>query len=115
MTQPSLDHILANPGASTVRGEANNPVLHPEIRGPDEAFYHSLAGEVDNKGFLVTSTEELFQWARTGSLWWMTFGLACCAVEMIHVNMPRYDMERFGGHCRSKGEVGPSQIGRAHV
>jgi NADH-quinone oxidoreductase B subunit len=35
-------------------------------------------------------------WARTGSLWWMTFGLACCAVEMIHVNMPRYDMERFG-------------------
>ena len=38
---------------------------------------------------LVTSTEDLFQWARTGSLWWMTFGLACCAVEMIHVNMPR--------------------------
>ena len=37
-----------------------------------------------------------FNWARTGSLWWMTFGLACCAVEMIHVNMPRYDMERFG-------------------
>jgi NADH-quinone oxidoreductase subunit B len=29
-------------------------------------------------------------------LWWMTFGLACCAVEMIHVNMPRYDLERFG-------------------
>ncbi len=41
-------------------------------------------------------TEDLFQWARTGSLWWMTFGLACCAVEMIHVNMPRYDLERFG-------------------
>jgi NADH-quinone oxidoreductase subunit B len=96
MTQPSRDHILANPGATTVRGEANNPVIHPEIRGPDEAFYNSLSSEVDNKGFLVTSTEELFQWARTGSLWWMTFGLACCAVEMIHVNMPRYDMERFG-------------------
>jgi NADH-quinone oxidoreductase subunit B len=96
MTQPSRDHIIANPGASTVRGDANNPVLHPEVRAPDEAFYHSLSSEVDNKGFLVTSTEELFQWARTGSLWWMTFGLACCAVEMIHVNMPRYDMERFG-------------------
>jgi NADH-quinone oxidoreductase subunit B len=63
---------------------------------PDEAFFKDLNSEVNDKGFLVTSTEELFQWARTGSLWWMTFGLACCAVEMIHVNMPRYDMERFG-------------------
>ena len=45
---------------------------------------------------MVTTTEDLFTWARTGSLWWMTFGLACCAVEMIHVNMPRYDLERFG-------------------
>jgi NADH-quinone oxidoreductase subunit B len=51
---------------------------------------------LNEKGFMVTSTEDLFTWARTGSLWWMTFGLACCAVEMIHVNMPRYDLERFG-------------------
>ena len=63
---------------------------------PDQAFFNDLNGELSDKGFLVTSTEDLFQWARTGSLWWMTFGLACCAVEMIHVNMPRYDMERFG-------------------
>ncbi|MBL8656845.1 MAG: NADH-quinone oxidoreductase subunit B [Altererythrobacter sp.] len=66
------------------------------LRAPDPAFADSLNSEISDKGFLVTSTEELFQWARTGSLWWMTFGLACCAVEMIHVNMPRYDMERFG-------------------
>ncbi len=52
--------------------------------------------ELDEKGFAVTSLEDLVHWARTGSLWWMTFGLACCAVEMIHVNMPRYDLERFG-------------------
>src|SRR3546814_8682453 len=68
----------------------------PEGTQPDRAFFDDLSAEVTDKGFLVTSTEELFQWARTGSLWWMTFGLACCAVEMIHVNMPRYDMERFG-------------------
>jgi NADH:ubiquinone oxidoreductase subunit B-like Fe-S oxidoreductase len=37
-----------------------------------------------DKGFLVTSTDNLIQWARTGSLMWMTFGLACCAVEMMH-------------------------------
>ena len=67
-----------------------------EMRQPDADYFNALQTEVNDKGFLVTSTEELFQWARTGSLWWMTFGLACCAVEMIHVNMPRYDMERFG-------------------
>ncbi|TPG22646.1 NADH-quinone oxidoreductase subunit B [Sphingomonas koreensis] len=68
---------------------------------PDEAFFSDLNGELTDKGFLVTSTEDLFKWARTGSLWWMTFGLACCAVEMIHVNMPRYDLERFGAAPRA--------------
>jgi NADH-quinone oxidoreductase subunit B len=69
----------------------NSPVV-----APNQDFFLDLNSQVQDKGFLVASTEELFQWARTGSLWWMTFGLACCAVEMIHVNMPRYDMERFG-------------------
>src|SRR6187549_4115055 len=68
---------------------------------PDQSFFNDLNGELTEQGFLVTSTEDLFQWARTGSLWWMTFGLACCAVEMIHVNMPRYDMERFGAAPRA--------------
>jgi NADH:ubiquinone oxidoreductase subunit 3 (subunit A) len=68
---------------------------------PNVAFLDDINAEIGDKGFLVTSTEELFQWARTGSLWWMTFGLACCAVEMIHVNMPRYDMERFGAAPRA--------------
>ena len=73
------------------------PTAQPgETRQPDADYFRALQTEVNDKGFLVTSTEDLFQWARTGSLWWMTFGLACCAVEMIHVNMPRYDMERFG-------------------
>lgn len=59
---------------------------------PDPYIFNQIQSEVADKGFLVTTTEDLFQWARTGSLWWMTFGLACCAVEMIHVNMPRYLM-----------------------
>ena len=91
-----LDHALANPAGTNVAGPEINPTIHPEIEQPGETYFNQLGAELDNKGFLVTSTEELFQWARTGSLWWMTFGLACCAVEMIHVNMPRYDMERFG-------------------
>ncbi|WP_241233511.1 NuoB/complex I 20 kDa subunit family protein [Altericroceibacterium xinjiangense] len=90
------NHRTGRPPATTVPGAAHNQILHPEIRQPDGVFYESLTNEVSDKGYLVTSAEELFQWARTGSLWWMTFGLACCAVEMIHVSMPRYDMERFG-------------------
>ena len=55
-----------------------------------------LNAELQDKGFLVTSTADIINWARTGSLHWMTFGLACCAVEMMHTSMPRYDLERFG-------------------
>ena len=62
----------------------------------DANILQDLSEEVNDKGFVVTSTEDLFNWARTGSLWPMTFGLACCAVEMIHGYMPRYDFERFG-------------------
>ena len=62
----------------------------------DKAKLLELQQSLNEKGFMVTTAEDLFTWARTGSLWWMTFGLACCAVEMIHVNMPRYDLERFG-------------------
>jgi|TARA_R110002126_G_scaffold13118_1_gene56264 NADH-quinone oxidoreductase subunit B len=51
---------------------------------------------VQEKGFLLTQADSLFDWARTGSMWPMTFGLACCAVEMIHAYMSRYDLDRFG-------------------
>ncbi len=62
----------------------------------DDAFFRDVNAELADKGFLVTRAEDLIHWARTGSLWWMTFGLACCAVEMMHTSMPRYDLERFG-------------------
>ena len=47
-------------------------------------------------GFVITSIDKLANWARTGSLWPMTFGLACCAIEMMHSGAARYDMDRFG-------------------
>ena len=61
-----------------------------------DPFFTDISDELADKGFLVTNLDALVNWARTGSLWWMTFGLACCAVEMMHSSMPRYDMERFG-------------------
>jgi NADH-quinone oxidoreductase subunit B len=62
----------------------------------NDPYFGALKAEFDNKGFLVASADSLINWARTGSLMWMTFGLACCAVEMMQANMPRYDLERFG-------------------
>jgi len=61
-----------------------------------DPFFHQISDELADKGFLVTQVDKVVNWARTGSLWWMTVGLACCAVEMMHASMPRYDLDRFG-------------------
>jgi len=45
---------------------------------------------------MVTSTEKVFNWARKSSLWPVTFGLACCAIEMMATFASRFDVERFG-------------------
>ena len=51
---------------------------------------------VMKEGFITTSYDSVVNWAKTGSLWPMTFGLACCAVEMMHAATARYDLARFG-------------------
>lgn len=48
------------------------------------------------EGVITTTLEDAINWARSGSVWPMTFGLACCAIEMMAVGDPRFDLERFG-------------------
>jgi NADH-quinone oxidoreductase subunit B len=72
-----------------------------EARGSEDAFFANVNNELSDKGFLVATVDNLIAWARTGSLMWMQFGLACCAIEMMQVSMPRYDVERFGFAPRS--------------
>jgi NADH-quinone oxidoreductase subunit B len=55
-----------------------------------------LLGNRFEDGFVVTSLDTAINWARESSLWPMTFGLACCAIEMMAVGGPRYDIDRFG-------------------
>ena len=48
------------------------------------------------EGFITTTADKLINYMRTGSMWPMSFGLACCAIEMIHTGCSRYDLDRFG-------------------
>ncbi|CAK8163342.1 NADH-quinone oxidoreductase subunit B [Candidatus Xenohaliotis californiensis] len=51
-------------------------------------------------GFILATTNQILNWARSGSLWPLTFGLACCAIEMIQTASGRYDLEKFGSMFR---------------
>ena len=46
--------------------------------------------------YIVSPLKSVVSWARQGSFWPLTFGLACCAVEMMHATLSRYDFDRFG-------------------
>src|SRR5438045_6420692 len=48
------------------------------------------------EGLVVTSIDFAINWARESALWPMTFGLACCAIEMMAVGASRFDLDRFG-------------------
>src|SRR5262249_38840278 len=89
----------ARMGLELMASTAAPVVLDPRTgkpAGADDRFFAGLNDELADKGFLVTAADDLIVWARTGSLMWMQFGLACCAIEMIQMSMPRYDAERFG-------------------
>jgi NADH-quinone oxidoreductase subunit B len=86
-------------------GRMDRPLIAPAGRGVLDAgtgspvsdeFFGAVRNDLADKGFFVTAADDLITWARSGSLMWMTFGLACCAIEMMQMAMPCYDAERFG-------------------
>lgn len=81
-------------------GVTTNPLVGDAVSltpgAEQEALLNQVTDELQDKGFVLANVDKLVNWARTGSLWPMTFGLACCAVEMIHSYCSRYDLDRFG-------------------
>ena len=70
------------------------PIL-PRDSAPFAPATAAFRGASD-EGYLLSSVNELLAACQAGSLWYLTFGLACCAVEMMHTAAARYDFDRFG-------------------
>src|SRR5260370_40173907 len=65
--------------------------------GPEQdLLLRAATEEIQDPGFIASSADALVNWARSGSLWPTTFGLACGAVEMMHTGASRYDLDRPG-------------------
>uniref|UniRef100_UPI00064EE26D NADH-quinone oxidoreductase subunit B n=1 Tax=Candidatus Methanoperedens nitratireducens TaxID=1392998 RepID=UPI00064EE26D len=63
----------------------------------DTGLIHTVLSAKDRKGLiLLTTVDQIFNWARLSSLWPVTSGLACCAIEMMGVAMAHHDIARFG-------------------
>ena len=59
---------------------------------PDEPMLENT----NDRSYMITSVDYVFNWARKSSIWPLTFGLACCAIEMIASSAARFDISRFG-------------------
>ena len=71
----------------------DRPVYNPPDSPTDLT---AIKSELSKHGVFTTTFEEIYNWGRKNSVWPLTFGLACCAIEMIATTMARYDLARFG-------------------
>jgi NADH-quinone oxidoreductase subunit B len=81
--------LIPPPGAPVQRAPRTDPSIDRDLRDDPEAKAFA-------RGLLTTTLERAVAWARSSSIWPATFGLACCAIEMMHTVTPRYDIARFG-------------------
>jgi NADH-quinone oxidoreductase subunit B len=67
---------------------------------PPEGLYAKIDADIEpgafTESFLLTTVDKAINWSRKNSIWPMTFGLACCAIEMMAMSASRFDIARFG-------------------
>ena len=80
--------LIPPPGAPVQRATRTDPGIDWDLRDHEVRDLE--------KGVLTTTVDNAIAWARSSSIWPATFGLACCAIESMHVGAPRIDLARFG-------------------
>ena len=73
------------------------------VGGPHVADQHRCP-----RWSLTTKVDDFLNWTRKSSVWYMLFGLACCAIEMMQTGGPRADLDRFGAAPRATPRVSPT-------
>lgn len=92
-----VNAVQSNPAfKQIVRGEKTMQVVDPHNPPPKPGYSPFGSNQSSIAEWGVARLDDLMNWGRKGSVWPLTFGLACCAVEMMHTAAPRYDMHRYG-------------------
>lgn len=90
----SFTSVIKKGAIASLSGQIRQ--THLPAPNPNERRPYSPFQDASNMAELaVARLDDLLNWGRKGSMWPMTFGLACCAVEMMHIAAPRYDMDRY--------------------
>jgi NADH-quinone oxidoreductase subunit B len=70
--------------------------LAGDPQSPTRIASLSYGGDYEKEGLILTTLDNAVNWIRKNSIWPMTFGLACCAIEMMAMGASRFDIARFG-------------------
>jgi len=87
------------PAAAEASGPQNGRTTLEDVVGSQpspERIRQVIFGDESQQGIMLTTLDKAVNWVRKNSLWPMSFGLACCAIEMMAMGAARFDIARFG-------------------